>query len=79
MFWGPEMTQSERDEEAAAVFEYERLRAQGVSLAEIGAGRYKISKEEGELRAQHIDDIESGEEKNHSGDEIAATNPSQKV
>lgn len=40
-FVGPEMSQAERDEEAAAVLEYERMRAQGVSLAEIGAGRAK--------------------------------------
>lgn len=35
------MSQGERDEEAAAVLEYENMRAQGVSLAEIGAGRAK--------------------------------------
>lgn len=35
------MSQAERDEEAAAVLEYEHMRAQGVSLAEIGAGRAK--------------------------------------
>jgi len=65
VFVGPEMTQSERDEEAEAVLEYESLRAQGVSLAEIGAGRVKIEKVDGELRAQHVDDIEdvSGREK----------------
>ena len=73
------MTQSERDEEAAAAFEYERLRAEGVSLAEIGAGKVKIEKVDGEIRAQHIDDIESGEDKTASGEERAATYPSEKV
>ena len=65
------MTQAERDEEAAAVAEYERLRAQGVSLAEIGAGKYKNQMAEKESGGQHIDDIESGEEK--------TTHPSEKV
>ncbi len=58
VFVGPEMTQSERDEEAATVLEYEAMRAQGVSLAEIGAGRVKIEKIDGEIHVQHIDDIE---------------------
>jgi SHS family lactate transporter-like MFS transporter len=57
-FLGPEMTQEERDEEAATVLEYESLRAQGISLADIGAGRVKIEKVDGEIHAQHIDDIE---------------------
>lgn len=41
VFLGPEMTQEERDEEAALTNEFEQMRAQGVSLAEIGAGRVK--------------------------------------
>lgn len=57
------MTQSERDEEAAAVLEYEAMRAQGVSLAEIGAGRVKIEKHDGEIVAERVEDIESGETK----------------
>jgi hypothetical protein len=72
------MTQAERDEDAAAAFEYERLRAQGVSLAEIGAGKVKIQKQDGEITVQHVDDIESGEEKKVS-EEIRAANPSEKV
>lgn len=43
-FLGPEMTQAERDEEAALVLEFEAMRARGVSLAEIGRSR---TKEEG--------------------------------
>lgn len=35
------MEQSERDEEAREVKEYEEMRANGVSLTEIGAGRAK--------------------------------------
>lgn len=60
-FVGPEMSQAERDEEAAVVLEYESLRAQGVGLADIGAGRVKVEKVDGELRVQHIDDIENQE------------------
>lgn len=40
-FWGPEMSQEERNEEAIQAKEYEAMRASGVSLAEIGAGRAK--------------------------------------
>lgn len=36
LFWGPEMSQEERDEEAEAALRLKRLRAEGVSLAEIG-------------------------------------------
>lgn len=52
------MSQSERDEEAAAVLEYEALRAQGVSLADIGAGRVKIEKVDGEIQVERVDNIE---------------------
>lgn len=79
VFLGPEMTQSERNEEAAAAFEYERLRAQGVSLAEIGAGRIKIQKIDGEITVQHVDDIESGEQKAATDEEAIAVRPSEKV
>ncbi|KAI6871853.1 hypothetical protein D0864_09907 [Hortaea werneckii] len=41
-FLGPEMTQEERNEEAAATQEFEDLRAQGVSLQEIGANRARM-------------------------------------
>ena len=73
VFVGPEMSQSEREEEAAIVLEYESLREQGVSLADIGAGRVKVEKVDGELRAQHIDDIEDVE----SGDKV--TTATEKV
>lgn len=36
VFWGPEMTQEERNEEASKTLEFEEMRARGVSLAEIG-------------------------------------------
>lgn len=59
------MSQGERDEEAAAVLEYEAMRAQGVSLAEIGAGRAKgfekRADEESPVRAETIEDEEKGE------------------
>lgn len=41
LFWGPEMSQEERSEEAAAAKHLERLRAEGVSLAEIGRQQYE--------------------------------------
>lgn len=36
LFWGPEMSQEERDEEARSAEQLERLRLEGWSLAEIG-------------------------------------------
>lgn len=78
-FLGPEMTQAEREEEAAAAFEYERLRAQGVSLAEIGAGKVKIQKVDGEITATHIDDIESGEVKGSSNEQTITERQDEKV
>jgi SHS family lactate transporter-like MFS transporter len=41
LFWGPEMSQEERDEEADAALYLERLRQQGVSLAEIRQNQSK--------------------------------------
>ena len=41
VFFGPEMTQEEREEEAVLARQYEDLRKEGVSLQEIGAGRAK--------------------------------------
>ncbi|KAJ5153356.1 uncharacterized protein N7482_009834 [Penicillium canariense] len=40
LFWGPEMSQEERNEEAEAAIRLERLRAEGVSLAEIGQQQF---------------------------------------
>ena len=62
VFLGPEMTQSERDEEATVVLEYEHMRAQGVSLQEIGAGRVKIAKHDGEIVAQHVEDVNDSDD-----------------
>lgn len=39
LFIGPEMSQEEREEEAEASLEFERLRREGMSLAEVGARR----------------------------------------
>ena len=79
VFLGPEMTQSERDEEAAAAFEYERLRAQGISLAEIGAGKVKIQKIDGEITAQYLEEVEGGERKIGIDEEETVARPSEKV
>jgi SHS family lactate transporter-like MFS transporter len=40
IFWAPEMTQEERDEEAERALRLENLRKQGASLAEIGEQMY---------------------------------------
>jgi SHS family lactate transporter-like MFS transporter len=39
LFFGPEMTQEERDEEAEDTRRYERLKREGMSLSEIGSAR----------------------------------------
>ncbi|KAJ5965430.1 hypothetical protein N7481_012144 [Penicillium waksmanii] len=41
LFWGPEMSQEEREEEAQASLRLEELRASGVSLAEIGEAQFR--------------------------------------
>lgn len=41
LFWGPEMSQEERSEQAAAAKHLERLRAEGVSLQEIGRQQFE--------------------------------------
>lgn len=41
LFWGPEMSQEEREEEAEASLRLEELRASGVSLAEIGEAQFR--------------------------------------
>lgn len=41
LFWGPEMSQEEREEEAEASLRLEQLRASGISLAEIGEARFR--------------------------------------
>ena len=63
------MTQAERNEEAAATYEYEQMRAQGVSLTEIGAGRVKIEKIDGEITATHVDDIEKNDAESPTGEQ----------
>lgn len=39
LFFGPEMSQEERDEEALAAIQFETLRKEGMSLAEVGVAR----------------------------------------
>jgi SHS family lactate transporter-like MFS transporter len=41
LFWGPEMSQEEREEEAEASLRLEQLRASGISLAEIGEAQFR--------------------------------------
>ncbi len=55
------MTQDERNEEAALVLQFEELRAQGVSLLDIGAGRAKNIDESFEEKVEekgHVQQIE---------------------
>lgn len=58
LFWGPEMSQEERDEEAEAALQLESLRKQGVSLAEIGQHQIKkeasTEKEEEQAHVEHV-------------------------
>jgi SHS family lactate transporter-like MFS transporter len=58
LFWGPEMSQEERDEEAEAALHLETLRAQGVSLAEIGQQQFRKqgdpSEHEEKPQTEHI-------------------------
>lgn len=61
-FLGPEMTQEERNEEAAATQEFEDLRAQGVSLQEIGANRARMEgKSEKMELADEVEQLEDME------------------
>ena len=60
VFIGPEMSQEERNAEAAISEEFEELRAQGVHLADIGVSRAKMGDklekmEMEEERAEHIE------------------------
>ena len=59
VFLGPEMTQDERDEEAALTLEFEEMRAQGVSLLDIGAGRAKKMNDSDE-RIEEVHDEKAG-------------------
>lgn len=44
LFWGPEMSAEEREEEAEAAKYLENLRSEGVSLAEIGVVQARKAK-----------------------------------
>lgn len=64
VFLGPEMTQEERNQEAAATLEFEELRAQGVSLQEIGQNRVRMEGKSEKLDlADEIEHVEGDEEK----------------
>ncbi len=59
LFLGPEMSQDERQEHAEAANHLEKLRKEGVSLAEIGASRVKFR--ESEMHKVNTDDEEKGD------------------
>ncbi|OBT58070.1 hypothetical protein VE04_01048 [Pseudogymnoascus sp. 24MN13] len=61
LFIGPEMSQAEREEEAEASLEFERLRRGGMSLAEVGARRGN-GKLEQEMADREITDKEMADE-----------------
>lgn len=60
VFLGPEMTQEERNEEANISQEFEEMRARGVRLAEIGAGRARMD--------EKVEKLEMGEKIEHLED-----------
>ena len=76
LFIGPEMQQSERNEEAAAALEYERLRSEGMSLIEIGQQRARDS-----LKVDSNEDVGGGnyEGKPASARDIEDGNDEEKV
>lgn len=53
---GPEMSQEERDDEAEAGLQLERLRKAGMSLSEVGAASETL-KEERELELQRLKSV----------------------
>ncbi|KAJ5998618.1 hypothetical protein N7451_006428 [Penicillium sp. IBT 35674x] len=55
LFWGPEMSQEERDEEAKASLRLEQLRAEGVSLAEIGKQQFQGQEDGEKVETAHIE------------------------
>ncbi|KAJ5797627.1 uncharacterized protein N7503_006923 [Penicillium pulvis] len=55
LFWGPEMSQEERDEEAEASLRLEQLRAEGVSLAEIGKQQFEAQEDGDKVETAHIE------------------------
>ncbi|KAI9707899.1 MAG: hypothetical protein M1820_004505 [Bogoriella megaspora] len=60
LFFGPEMSEEEKEEMAREAKELERLRAEGMSLAEIGANRvntkeYRSSEEKQATTAEHLE------------------------
>lgn len=52
LFWGPEMTQEERDEEAEESKRLENLRRQGASLQEIGEQKFLGKNKDAELNVR---------------------------
>ena len=60
VFLGPEMTQEERNKEAATAEEFEEMRARGIHLAEIGIGRArmedKLEKMDSADEAEHVEE-----------------------
>lgn len=57
IFWAPEMSQQERDEQAEEALRLENLRAQGASLAEIGEQIYHGKSAGGAVK--HIHDVDT--------------------
>jgi SHS family lactate transporter-like MFS transporter len=73
LFIGPEMSQAEREEEAEASLEFERLRQEGMSLAEVGQRRGN-GKLEQEMDDREMADKEMADEERveHSAVETGA-------
>jgi SHS family lactate transporter-like MFS transporter len=65
VFWGPEMSQDERDEEAALARQYEDMRSQGLSLEEIGARRAKGLGPGGEADVHELAELKAADTAKH--------------
>lgn len=61
LFIGPEMSQDERNEEAEAAIQIEKLRKSGMSLSEVGAAS-ESWKVERELEIQRLESLAAAKE-----------------
>ena len=65
VFRGPEMSQDEREEEAALARQYEEMRSQGLSLDEIGARRAKESELGEQLDTNELAEMKAADTAKH--------------
>jgi MFS transporter, SHS family, lactate transporter len=70
LFFGPEMSQEERNEHEDSASFLEQMRKEGVSLAEIGAQRIKTHDTDGRVIVDSTHDLE----KSRSGEHVEDSN-----